>query len=651
MAKSNDLKYTEIPLTDLESPPEEKKYEEISPDLTQVAEEKEPGVFDTISDAATGLAQGLTFGLSDEAVAAAKAAYGKATGEKNDLVELYEKYKKIEQQKIKEAEERSPWATGMGEVVGGAIPAVASYLLTPATGGAAAPAAVATTARTAGLLSRLGTAAKTGAKIGAVTGLGKSEASLLEEDGAGKVAKDVLGGAIGGAVLAPVAEEGLRAAGKGVKYLAEGDLGKRLALITERAEKGLPGFGERTKEAIATEVSDSVNNLAKSVNSTLDKLGENITAIERKAISDNIKITPGDEAKVKLGEVISQLVDEEGKLISSEKVSGSDVSKLRRLFQKITGKETQPTMIYDPVTGVYVQKPGVPESFSFKDADELRDILKRSRQIPAARDSSSELKKALELAMEAAAPGLSDAKSAYNNFAKNGIEILGGKGLSSDMLETFLSDKAKRQETIRKTINDTAQRLTRRGTTSTEVSAGFNEMKRGFEELAKTQDPKLQNVYKLIEEAGWSFPAFENELRKTSLTASTLRDVIKQEPATDKTIPSSLWETISGLPRKSSYFTTDKTARGYYALKNTLTPFKEKAANVTRAAFSAAPEELQELANQAGKHYSEAMKKAIEEKDALRMNSIVFAMMQKPELREQATRLLPIAGYKKEEEK
>ena len=83
---------------DFSPPTEEEKARLLSP-------KEEPS---TLSDIATGTLQGLSFGWSDEAIAAAKALSAALTEKDkglSDYSELYRKYKDIEQKKIEEGQD------------------------------------------------------------------------------------------------------------------------------------------------------------------------------------------------------------------------------------------------------------------------------------------------------------------------------------------------------------------------------------------------------------------------------------------------------------------------------------------------------------------------------------------------------------------
>ena len=140
------------------------------------------------------LGQGLGMGWGDEAEAWLRAKVGEKSYEDN-LKEINQDYAKFAQQ--------NPYAAPITEFAGGVLPMAASYLATGLTGGAAAPAAVATTARSTGALARLAAQlSKTlpnnplarGAVVGGGTGTIAGAGSAEEGD---RAKGAIIGGTVG----------------------------------------------------------------------------------------------------------------------------------------------------------------------------------------------------------------------------------------------------------------------------------------------------------------------------------------------------------------------------------------------------------------------------------------------------------------------
>lgn len=167
------------------------------------------------------LGQGLLAGWGDEAEAWLRSKIGEKTYEQN-LAEINREYG--------EYAGRNPIVAPLTEFAGGVLPMVASYVATPFTGGAAAPAAVATTARTANALSRLAAnpavrGALVGTGTGAIAGAGAAQPG---ERVSGAVEGGTVGAIVGGG--APVF---IRGTGAGYNWLRD-----RLAPSEEVVTRG-----------------------------------------------------------------------------------------------------------------------------------------------------------------------------------------------------------------------------------------------------------------------------------------------------------------------------------------------------------------------------------------------------------------------------
>jgi hypothetical protein len=148
--------------------------------------------------------QGLTFNLADEAEAALRAGAVSGPRYQQELARVREG--------IKQYEEAYPGRSFTGEVLGGAIPAVAGLVAAPFTGGTSAAVTGARVAQQAarvpGLVSQIKRGAIAGGTTGAISGVGGAEGGL-ESRVTGGVIGGLTGVATGGAT--PVVTTGVRA--------------------------------------------------------------------------------------------------------------------------------------------------------------------------------------------------------------------------------------------------------------------------------------------------------------------------------------------------------------------------------------------------------------------------------------------------------
>jgi len=172
-------------------PVEEKKVEDVSG----------PSDF---GDLLKGTAQGATLGFGDEILAALQATI---SSDQKSWLESYREKQRANEAAYQEAQERSPWLTGLGEVAGGFALPVGSLLKGAKAGAESAKLAGmalggAEAAKKAQNAYNVMQAAKTGAIVGGVAGLGTSEGAI--EESPSKLASDVASGALFGGVLGGV---------------------------------------------------------------------------------------------------------------------------------------------------------------------------------------------------------------------------------------------------------------------------------------------------------------------------------------------------------------------------------------------------------------------------------------------------------------
>ena len=156
-------------------------------------------IFDTVKPRRVGRAalQGATFGLSDEAIAAAsnpRAAVSAAISGETDASAPYYEALEAERQKLSQYREQYPLGSAISEVSGAAGPAIAATLFS---GGTAAPA---TGTRMAQALKSGGQAAKVGAVEGGLYGFGTGEGGIQD-----RLTSSASGAALG-AVFSPLAQ-------------------------------------------------------------------------------------------------------------------------------------------------------------------------------------------------------------------------------------------------------------------------------------------------------------------------------------------------------------------------------------------------------------------------------------------------------------
>jgi len=231
-----------------------------------------------VGAARAALGQGLGMGWGDEAEAWLRSKLDRSPGYEAELAKINQEYAQYSKE--------NPFVAPALEFTGGAAPALAAMLATPATGGAAAPAAIAAGARTAGALSRMAAnplvrGAVVGGTTGAVSGAGSAQPG---DRTSGAIIGGTVGTALGGTL--PVVIRG----GKGLATFARDRLSRDPKYIENRAAAKINTALERSgitpKEAAASMSLDraaGVPSTLANVNRPTVGLAEIVTAKSERA--------------------------------------------------------------------------------------------------------------------------------------------------------------------------------------------------------------------------------------------------------------------------------------------------------------------------------------------------------------------------------
>ena len=262
---------------------------------------------DTANYFRAALGQGLGMGWGDEAEAWLRSKLPGGQPYQEELARLNKEYGEFVQ--------RNPATSTMAEVAGGVLPMAASYLIPG--GQVAAPA---TTARTAGVLSRLASNPYArGAAIGAGTGVISGAGSAQPDDRAsGAVAGGLLGTGVGAAAPAV-----LRSAGATGRWLRD---------------RALP-----TEETVTTRATGKVNK-------ALEEAGLSPADVEARVLTDRARGIPStvanvDPALVDLAETVAQRSGPSAREV--EKTLGRQSAGTRERTYAQTRAGLQPGDYYD----------------------------------------------------------------------------------------------------------------------------------------------------------------------------------------------------------------------------------------------------------------------------------------------------------------
>lgn len=480
-------------------------------DILDSSEKPEPS---TLSDIATGAGQGVTFGFSDEIIAAAKAlAKTSASKEKklNDLFSLYRELQQIEQLKAKEAKERSPFAYTAGELGGAILPALFTGGGPAVAGRAAATAGgvaeAATAAKTATAAAKAAAAAKetaagaeagkgllaaikegviggatTGAKYGALSAAGTSETPIEDTKDFGKevLSGGLYGGTIGGAFGA------LGGIGKSlISGAKETEVGRQMATQYEEMKKpDAKLFGTEAKVEQVAREGEVSEQIRKQLLAGQDQVAGKITKLLKKAEDQVIEVSK-DTRKL-----LKQAYQKDPFIFSSNDANA--VFGKNGFYQKLKNGELTP-----------------------EEANNFRKILKetwqKKKMDPAASFSADAIKQIsdeLYVSLENKVKGFKAANKDYDLFTSATIETLLGKGTytrevpvfkSSAPIKTsekFFSDVTDKATALQNSIKSVIEKLQTPGMSPRDKIATISQLEENLQ-ILKSKRPTLLKLAKI----------------------------------------------------------------------------------------------------------------------------------------------------------
>lgn len=243
----------------------------------------------TLEATGRGIVQGASMGFSDEATGAGEAAWNKLTGDEQGFLDLYRKHRDESRTKNKAAQEAHPYAYGAGNV-GGAI-------ATALPAGAAA----------AGV--------KGAAVIGALSGLGGSEADLTKGDVV-PAAVDTAAGAGVGAATAGLLNKvgGTTAAAGGVGPALKEEAGKFAEGATgatrNQLERFRPGAGKELLKRGIVKFFDSPGKIAQRAAEEMERSGAGIGEVLKNLDEQGVQVSRDELVKGVKQKIIELSKDE-----------------------------------------------------------------------------------------------------------------------------------------------------------------------------------------------------------------------------------------------------------------------------------------------------------------------------------------------------
>lgn len=560
---------------------------------------------ETTSDVARGVGSGLTMGGLEELIAAGQATI---SPEEDEWSKKYKKFLEIQEQKTKEAKERSPTGTFVGEVGGALLPALL-------TGGAGLAASGGKAAAALGGKELLKAAAKgalfegiTGTTLGGVTGGLSSEGGLIgaSEEEKQKYWEDVKSGALTGGVIGgafgaagPIASGVLQ---KTKEKLSELPLMKE---IKESFEMGKTGKGFLTEKAardMLIEEERGISSLATKLK-TMDKLAaEKVTKPLEQATFDGV--------------MVPMLRKEPFEALATEVQAKQP--ELAYQLKRLANNQITPI-----------------------EAHELRNTIKSMG--PEYRELENEIKAAIDKAV----PGYKDNLYNFSKFRQATSESLIKKGTPIELRDTWLSDLTKPKENLLSSVENTIHKLKSPGTDSRDAIASLYSEKGGmFPLLDKLKTSNYgSELEDLSKQAGFKnaddfINSIRNEFEDKALKSSTIGSALGGRPEQEgihlKTSFTRKPLVIGGnLAGQAKKMTTDSFNEVSKLIPNIL----KKPIQAATTVYDFPEVALDKMAdmlvgNQKFSSYGKSLKDALSKKDNVKKEAILFALMQQPDFRE-----------------
>jgi hypothetical protein len=560
------------------------------------------------ADTGRGVEQGLTFGAAPILHGAAEATGDKLhamiTGQDaKDWLDLYRQHQQESAHNFKEAQERSPWLYGTGEVGGAILPAFIS-------GGASAPASAGAVAKV-GLGKALGKAALKGAGVGAVTGALSSEGTLDDSTGRQKMLADAIGGGAMGGVLAPGMELAARGVSKGLSKYG----GALKDYADELAEDSplLRQMKKSYKEGRVAGTEISSGDMSRSMQGAQQ-------AADTAGFTDQI-LGAGN----KLGKNIGEAVDTASKSGVKVDLRGTAGDVVKTLDDAIAKN----AVVDSPAAKALVQKLKVAANKALSPND-IRALLPELGDIAASTEDKTlkkiigGIQKQADDSLNEAIPKLQTLKDQYSGFLKGAPETIIGKG-GANAKTTWLNDMTDPEGKLATNVRGLLQKAQSPGSSSTEAVNTINKVVENLQSL-EAEHPGI------MAKLGIDPSKLAKDMQTSADDFAISRSVLGEDP---KTNPArSLWSVLGGA----------STGRGQLLHKANLvgrgvkTISESNVADISRSIYNMPSEALTSVANNLKKypglqHMGTALERGLTEKNESLKNAALFTIMQNPKAR------------------
>jgi hypothetical protein len=583
-----------------------------------------------VADTARGVEQGATLGAGSIINGGAEAATDKLrdllTGQEGkSFLENYRKHQQESAKNFKDADERSPWLYGLGEV-GGTLGS--AYL----TGGLSAEANALRGAAGAGkmaLAKQLGKSAIKGAGVGAIAGANSSEGTLTDDQGnfndqgANQMAADAIGGGIAGGVAAPAMELGGKFVGKplinaGGKLL---DYGSQLVEDSAPLRQARKAY-EMGKNGLAISNSNSSRELQgaqqRAAVDTVRKHLENSQNIIGDEIGNAVNQATASGGKINIAPEAQSASEQIANLLSTGRIRDKDgATNVMSMLDNLSKPQTEfnsSTLMNAPVANDNA-------TFSPK---ELKKYLPTLQDLIKSTDDN-ELKKVLinlkngsEAKLQDAVPNLEPLKTQYHQFMKGGPEELVQGNLGTYWLNDASDPEGKLAQGVKRVL-ETSETTGRK---SPESLTRINDVIQNMQKIEEEHPGFMQKI-------GFDPDAFKNQMQDASDQFAMSRSVLGEDPHSK-----SLWSLLLGANSGRGQIINKANLLGRAVGNISESPVADisrKLYNLPSKSLTGVAQKLKSMPALSG--LGQALENGINQNNESLKNAALFSIMQNPKAR------------------
>lgn len=584
-----------------------------------------------VNDTALGAINGAAMGLPDEFEGGLRAGVdaiqnGTSINPLNpEFIKKYRAYQEQANKKYEQAEERSPWLYGGGGIIGGVAtsPFIGAAGLASTGGRAAIKAGFAASkmAGTKALAKEIGKDIMVGAPLGAVYGFGESDGKMETEEGRDQLTYDsLLGGAtgsiVGGGVSllsngAPVAASYVAQGLKNKVDKMDGPLSRIIKKAYNKGEEGV-NLSDHTTQ---TDVFQQSNKYSTELLGDLEKADDMFGKLVGKSVDE------ADAAGVKINvdESLNQAADKIDKFVNSSRNVELD-TKTRDIIGRILTLNSK----ISPSEAQYLRKQFGVLSEKYAGRQDVH--------VPVL-DAFQTIQSGLKTSMDNQVSGYKEAAKNFENYRRTILEqILAGKNdpqRKNLMYGALNNAEDKLQNRIEKMVQGSATD----GGSYRDERVGFKVLQEKLRELQKTNPEAFTAMGKTAEDIISGF-------RDAADTEHMIQTIVKTNPHEGLETAARKGVTgLSGTGKATMVGVANKI--GLHGDKVGPAIFKYSGLGLTKKALFDLPlESVGAMANHLAEHNSPAIKnlgaalqKAVQNKDAIGKNAVLFSIMQNPNTR------------------